>query len=105
MAKAASRVVWAPKAKQDLLNVWRYFAGVASPDIADRLLRDIRLAGTRLGERPLLGRAREEVLPGLRSVRVHPYTIFYRVTDASIEIVRILHERRNFPAALTKNER
>jgi toxin ParE1/3/4 len=105
MPKAARRIVWAPKSKQDLLNVWRYFAHVASPEIADKLLHEIRLAAERLGERPLLGRPREEVLPGLRSVRVHPYAVFYRVTDASVEVVRVLHERRNFPAALTKDER
>lgn len=105
MARAARRIVWAPKARLDLLDVWRYFARVASPDIADKLLRELRSAADRLGERPLLGRAREEILPGLRSVRVHPYAIFYRVTDVAIEIVRVLHERRNFSTALTKNER
>jgi plasmid stabilization system protein ParE len=70
MPEAGRRIVWAPKAKQDLLNVWRYFARVASPEIADKLLRDINLAAERLGERLLLGRAREEVLSGLRSVSV-----------------------------------
>lgn len=70
MPEAGRRIVWAPKAKQDLLNVWRYFARVASPEIADKLLRDINLAAERLGERPLLGRAREELLSGLRSVSV-----------------------------------
>lgn len=78
MPEADRRVVWAPKAKQDLRNIWRYFTHVASPETADKLLREISLATERLGERPLLGRAREEVLPGLHSVRVHPYAIFYR---------------------------
>jgi len=105
MAKAGKRVVWAPKAREDLLNVWRYFARVASPDIADKLLRDIRLVADRLGERPLLGRAREEVMPGLRSVRAHPYAVFYRAKNGSVEIVRVLHERRNLSAALIKGER
>ena len=105
MAKAGKRIVWAPKAREDLLNVWRYFARVASPDIADKLLRDIRLVADRLGERPLLGRAREEVMPGLRSVRAHPYAVFYRAKNGSVEIVRVLHERRNLSAALIKGER
>ena len=105
MAKAGKRIVWAPKAREDLLNVWRYFAQVASPDIADKLLRDIRLVADRLGERPLLGRAREEVMPGLRSVRAHPYAVFYRAKNGSVEIVRVLHERRNLSAALIKGER
>jgi len=35
------RVVWAPRAKQDLLNIWRYYARVASPEIAGNVLRGI----------------------------------------------------------------
>ena len=89
------RVLWAPKSKQDLQDVWRYFARVASPDIADRLLREIEQAGERLADQALMGRARDEVMPGLRTVLVNPYTVFYRATDANVEIVRVLHERRN----------
>jgi toxin ParE1/3/4 len=95
---ALKRVVWSPKAKRDLRQIWRYFARVASPDIADNLLREISDAGQRLAERPLLWRSRDDVLPGLRAVLVHPYTVFYRVTDSSVEIVRVLHERRDFTA-------
>ncbi len=96
------KVLWAPRAEQDLRDVWRYYARVASPDIADRLLREIEEAGERLGEQALMWRARDEVMPGLRSVLVHPYTVFYRVTDGSVEIVRVLHERRNFPEVFKK---
>jgi plasmid stabilization system protein ParE len=44
------RVIWAPKARQDLREVWLYYARVASPEIADKLLRDIDGAGERLDE-------------------------------------------------------
>lgn len=93
------RVVWPPKAKQDLRQIWRYFARVASPDIADKLLREIRDATERAAERPFLRRTRDDVMPGLRAVLVHPYTVFYLVTDSTIEVVRVLHERRDFSAA------
>lgn len=49
-------------------------------------------------------RARDEILPGLRSVVVHPYTVFYRVRDDTVEIVRVLHERRDFAAVFGKKE-
>lgn len=97
MPREPKRVIWAPKAKQHLRGIWRYFARVASPDIADNLLRDIDRAAAGLDERALQWRARDDVMPGLRSVCAHPYTVFYRVTDASVEIVRVLHGRRNFP--------
>ncbi len=64
MAKEPRRVVWAPRAKRDLLDVWRYYARVASPEIADKLLRDINQAGERMGDRPLSHRARDEIMRG-----------------------------------------
>ena len=96
------RVLWAPRAEQDLLGVWHYYARVASSDIADKLLHEIGQAGEKLADQALMWRARDEVMPGLRSVVVHPYTVFYRVTDGSVEIVRVLHERRNFPEQFKK---
>lgn len=99
------RVIWAPKAKQDLREVWRYYARVASPEIADKLLRDIDQAGERLTQQALMWRARDDVMPGLRAVLVHPYSIFYRLTDTSVEIARVIHGRRNFAAVFRKHER
>jgi toxin ParE1/3/4 len=96
MPNPPRRVVWAPKAKQDLHEVWKYYARVASPEIADKLLRDISVAGDKLAFQALTWRARDDVMPGLRSVLVHPYVIFYRVTDKGAEIARVIHGRRNF---------
>lgn len=95
---SAKRVVWAPRAEQDLRDIWRYYAHVASPNLADDHLRNIKQAGERLSEQFLLWRSRDEVALGLRSVRVHPHPLFYRIKDDVIEIARVLHERRNFPA-------
>jgi toxin ParE1/3/4 len=105
MPKKDRRVVWAPKARQDLLDVWRYYVRVASPEIADKLLRDIHQTGKRLGEEALMWRARDDVMPGLRSVLVHPYILFYRVSETTVEIARVIHARRNFAAIFGKRER
>lgn len=105
MPKKRRRVIWAPKAKRDLRDVWRYYDRIASLEIADKLLREIGEAGERLADEALMWRARDEVLPGLRSVLVHPYTVFYRVSDDAVEVARVLHERRNFAAVFSKKER
>jgi toxin ParE1/3/4 len=105
MATQARRVVWAPRAEQDLLEVWRYYARVASSEVADKLLRDIRDAGERLTEQATMWRARDEVMPGLRSVTVAPYILFYRVQRTRVEVARIIHGRRNLAAAFQKRER
>lgn len=104
MAGTNKRLSWAPRAKQDLSDIWRYYARVASLEIADKIVREIEHTASRLAERPQMGRPRQEVWPGLRGILAHPYTVFYRVTEAAIEIVRVLHERRDFPAILKKDE-
>jgi toxin ParE1/3/4 len=78
---------------------------VASAEIADKLLREIGQAGERLADQALMWRARDEILPGLRSVMIHPYTLFYRVKNGIVEIVRVLHERRDFAAIFSKPTR
>jgi toxin ParE1/3/4 len=98
-------VVWAPRAKRDLTDVWNYYARVASVEVADKLLREINETAARLSRNALRWRARDELIPGLRSTLVHPYVIFYRIEDETVQIARVLHGRRNFPAILSKTER
>jgi plasmid stabilization system protein ParE len=72
MPSSRGRVLWAPKATQDLGEIWRYYARVASTDIADKLLREIAEAVQRASDRPLASRSRDEIMPGFRSILVHP---------------------------------
>ncbi len=51
-----------------------------------------------------MSRTRDEILPGIRSVLVHPYSIFYRIREDTVEIIRVLHERRDVLTALAKKE-
>jgi toxin ParE1/3/4 len=98
-------VIWAPRAKRDLADVWRYYAEVASIEVADGLLREIDDTARRLSENALRWRTRDELMPGMRSALVPPYVIFYRIGDNKVEIVRVLHGRRNFTAIFSKTER
>jgi toxin ParE1/3/4 len=99
---ANRRLIWAPAAQRDLRGIWHYFSQVASPEIADRLLREIDRAARRLEQFPLSGRRRDGIAPHLRSVLVHPYVVFYRATETAVEIARVLHQRRNLAAILRK---
>jgi toxin ParE1/3/4 len=80
------------------LDIWAYYARVAPLEIADNLLREVDRVGERIGENPLLSRQRDELLPGLRSVIVRPQVIFFRIRDSALEVVRVLHGRRDLPA-------
>jgi toxin ParE1/3/4 len=100
------RLIWSPAAKEDLLNIWHYFARVASPEIAEKVLHEIEFASNRLTDEPLRWRLRMDIMPklqgGLRSVLAHPYTVFYQLADDDVRIVRVLHERQNVYAILSE---
>ena len=105
MPTKPERVVWAPKSKNDLLDIWRYYGRIASPEVADKFLRDLSEVSERLVDEALMWRARDEVMPGLRSIPLPPYLIFYRIIGDVVEVVRVLHERRNLAGILSKRER
>lgn len=52
---------------------------------------------------PMAGRPREDIAPSLRAVLVQPYAVLYRVTETAIEIVRVLHTRRDFATAFSED--
>jgi toxin ParE1/3/4 len=51
--------------------------------------------GQMLARFPEIGRSRPEIAPNLRSTLVHPYVIFYRLDDDGVQILRILHGKRD----------
>jgi toxin ParE1/3/4 len=92
-----------PEADGDLVEIWDYLASEATEDAADRQLRQFEAAFERLQSWPHSGRKRDELAPGMRSVPVHQYIIFYRIHADAVEVVRILHGRRDIASILTNN--
>lgn len=104
MPETAKRIVWAPRADQDLIDIWRYLARNASLPVADDAIARVYSTVERLRERSLIGRPRNDVLPELRSILVEPYVVFHRVGASSVDIVRVLHERRSLEKAFGKKD-
>ena len=50
-----------------------------------------------LVDQPTMGKARNDIRDGLRSFQYEHHTIFYRLLDDHIRIVRILHSSRDMP--------
>jgi toxin ParE1/3/4 len=48
-----------------------------------------------LGRNQMMGRARPELRPDLRSFPYGAYLILYRAIDDGVEIVRVVHGARN----------
>lgn len=88
-----------PVAEQDLDDIWTYIAE-ENLAAAERVQHDILGATRRLLEFPLMGVARDELGTDMRMVPCGSYLIFYRPSAEMIEIVRVLHGRRDQHADL-----
>lgn len=93
------RAFLSPPAEEDLSDIWAYIAlGGDAPDAADRLLETVRRKCVALARTPGIGRLREELGPGIRSLAVGRYVIFYRAIPEGIEVARVLAGERDIPA-------
>ncbi len=78
-------------AAQDLDDIWWHIAQ-DNPEAADRVLDEIgRVCGLLLTQ-PMMGRARPELAPGLRSFPVaRAYLLYYLPVADGLQAVRVLH--------------
>lgn len=83
-----------PRAEADLVDIWRYIAQ-DSPANADRMLDRISETLNRLAAMPFMGQARFDLAPGLRMFPVGSYLIFFRPIESGIEVIGVLHGKRN----------
>jgi toxin ParE1/3/4 len=91
------RVRLSRRALGDLEDIWLYVAQY-SPDAADQLLDRIYQTCAKLADAPRLGRSRDELVVGLRSLPVGDYLVFYRPMRDGIEVARILSGYRDLDA-------
>jgi toxin ParE1/3/4 len=84
-----SKVVKRPLAETDLDEIWWYIAQ-DNPDAADRFLDKIEERCRTLAQFPHMGLGRDELHPGLRSLPVGKYLLFYIPIEGGIEVVRVL---------------
>ncbi len=79
----------------DLADIWAYIA-LDSPDNTDLFIdRIFRICQQWLASNPRLGRTREELSPGLRSLVFESYVIFYHPMPNGVAVVRVLHGMRD----------
>ncbi|MCX8565048.1 type II toxin-antitoxin system RelE/ParE family toxin [Mycolicibacterium mucogenicum] len=88
-----SRVFFKPAAIGDLDRIWDYTADRWDAAPADEYLRELEHAFGRIGDNPMIGRACDEVRTGYRKHSVASHTVYYRLTGADVEVVRILHQQ------------
>jgi len=90
-----------PEAEEELDEIWYYIATESSSiDVAERMLDAINDQFALLSKHPLLGRSRDDLRPGLRSIAVGAYVIIYRVEHEDVVILHVLQGRRDIRSML-----
>jgi toxin ParE1/3/4 len=105
MSPAAVPVVLRPRADADLIQAVLWLREHASPAMAVELVDRVEGALDLLTRHPLAGSGLVAVrlgIPGLRSFPVDhtPYILFYLADSRRVDLVRVLHGRRDIDAEL-----
>lgn len=91
-----SRYVLSPRAKDDLEEIYDYSVATWGIEQAEDYVRLLQNAIEVVAEDPRRGRPCHEVRKGYRKYRVGSHMLFYRIVDAGVDVVRILHGRMDF---------
>ncbi len=97
------RITRRPLAEADIIEIWDYIADdslAAADRWVDRLDEQLRL----LAAQPMMGRARDELAPGVRSFPFGRYVVFYAPLDDGIDVIRVLHGARDIDAVFNPDQ-
>jgi toxin ParE1/3/4 len=86
-------------AEADMVAIWEWIART-NENAADRLVEEIRVKASLHVKFPRSGRPRENLRPNLRSFVVGNYVVFYRPSNDTIEIIRVLHGSRDIDSIM-----
>ena len=97
------RYILAPQAARDLVAIWRYLKKESSEETADRVESVIRNKFVYLAEFPHGGHRRYDLTTAdVRFFSVYSYLVVYRPETKPLQIVAILHSRRDVAILLAK---
>ena len=91
-----ARYILAPEAALDLVQIWRYIKKESSLPVADRVESVIRDKIAFLAQVPGAGHQRKGLTDeDVRFFPVYSYLIVYRLHTRPLQVVSILHGRRD----------
>ena len=94
------RLVFSPLAAQDLNDIFDWIV-VKNPIAAAKTIQSLEQTCRLLAQQPGLGAACDDLRLGMRLVAHKSFVIFYMVTDAAVEIVRVVRGSRDLPSLFT----
>jgi toxin ParE1/3/4 len=100
-----SRLTLAQGVRADLRGIWRHIAVENhSPDSADREIDRITAAFEMLAREPLLGEAREDLAPRVRSFCVSSYLVLYTPEKQGVRIIQVTHAAQDIQSVLRRHQ-
>jgi toxin ParE1/3/4 len=91
-------LVWSKPAKLDFDRIWDWLEQIDSAAAQRNAIR-ITEAAERVARRPFIGRPGKIPEPREFSISRSNYILVYRVSDDTVVMLRILHERQQWPPA------
>ena len=99
----SARYVLAPRAAQDLFEIWRYIKDHSSVSTADRVESVIRDKVVFLSRSPGAGHWRRNLTDeDVKFFPVYSYLLVYRPMTKPLQVVSILHGRRDVERILSE---
>ena len=89
-----------PEAEAELDGIWMHLARESgSVDIATRVVESVTERFWLLARCPRIGRRRDDLRPGLRSLAAGDYIIVHRVMEEEVVLIlHVVHGSRDIPA-------
>lgn len=91
-------------ASRDLEAIIDYVAEQSSVDKSEVFLNKVNKKCQRLVQFPGMGRRRDELAAGVRSLPVESYLIFYRSIEEGVEILRVVSGYQDLETLFEENE-
>lgn len=91
-----TRFILSPLAQSDLDEIWDHTVKNWGMEQAELYVRQLETAIKSVAEAPGLGRPCDDIRTGYRKYPAGSHVVFFKVTDAAIEVIRILHRNMDF---------
>ncbi|MCL1926406.1 MAG: type II toxin-antitoxin system RelE/ParE family toxin [Syntrophorhabdaceae bacterium] len=99
------QVVFSPEAEEQLVELYRYIATAASPDIAARYTESIVAYCESLRAFPLRGTTRDDVRPGLRVTNYKKRAVIaFGISADLVSIIGIFYGGQDYKTILHNND-
>jgi toxin ParE1/3/4 len=86
----------AREAEADLDEIWSFIdSRERSPQRADSVINELAQHFVVIASAPSIGRRQDHIEPGMRSLPVGNYLVYYRETGEHVLIMRVVHAARS----------